>query len=626
MNQLDFSNIQLLDDESPMVLQPKHIKISLKNHQKASIYAMLEKEYNRRNRVLYYIGNKQRIFKMDLNIGILGDEVGKGKTLSTLGMISYDPFPPEHNPQRSVQRRLYTLLTKFPRDLTNLITEYMFNPKSVYLKFIYNEVKKDLIKTNLIVVPHNIFHQWKKDIETQTTFKLHSIRTVKDSMELDVLRKADIVLCNSNKYNKLTRMYQKYRWARVIFDEADSVNIPNNLPISANFLWFVTTTFRELPNHRNHGFIKSMFRNMRETISDKNFSVGLHGKNCDRSIYRRYDYEMYERLINHIVVKNCSKFVEKSFKLPDPVTKKVACITPLDVQIIKHAVDDTTLNMLNADNRDDAYERLGYASGANLVRSVLEILNNKIVANRQRNTNYGTRIEYIEDNPEIDHPTSASYFRKMIKTVEKKIKQDEKKIKEIKVNVEKFNFCISCQRHITYPAIETKCCQVKMCGECFSGKCSFCTKDIKKNATKKIKTGDAVESTKGKLSKLDTLNKIIDDETKEKRNRFLIFSDYNDSFNKIIKILKKKNIIYSELKGNSAVIGKRKRDFNDNKISILMLNSRFYGAGLNLQQTDNLIVYHKLDDATLEQVEGRAQRLGRRNNLHTYHLCYDHEL
>jgi SNF2 family DNA or RNA helicase len=48
------------------------------------------------------------------------------------------------------------------------------------------------------------------------------------------------------------------------------------------------------------------------------------------------------------------------------------------------------------------------------------------------------------------------------------------------------------------------------------------------------------------------------------------------------------------------------------------MNSRFCGAGLNLQACTNMIIYHKMNESLITQIIGRAQRYGRTTALNVY--------
>jgi len=58
---------------------------------------------------------------------------------------------------------------------------------------------------------------------------------------------------------------------------------------------------------------------------------------------------------------------------------------------------------------------------------------------------------------------------------------------------------------------------------------------------------------------------------------------------------------------------------------VLMLNSAFYGCGMNLENTTDIIFFHKTDRIMYEQVIGRAQRPGRTGRLSVHNLLYLNE-
>ena len=53
-----------------------------------------------------------------------------------------------------------------------------------------------------------------------------------------------------------------------------------------------------------------------------------------------------------------------------------------------------------------------------------------------------------------------------------------------------------------------------------------------------------------------------------------------------------------------------------------MLNAKYYGSGLNLQMTTDLIMYHKMDKNTKIQIIGRAQQVGRNSQLIIHKLLF----
>jgi SNF2 family DNA or RNA helicase len=118
-------------------------------------------------------------------------------------------------------------------------------------------------------------------------------------------------------------------------------------------------------------------------------------------------------------------------------------------------------------------------------------------------------------------------------------------------------------------------------------------------------------------TKIQQIMTIIGDSTGKK---ILIFSNFNESFVVIKKWLEERKILYLELRGT-----KEKRDntidsYKTGNVNVLLLNTIHSGAGLNLQETTDIIMYHRLHDYQKTQVIGRANRIGRKINLNVHYL------
>ena len=60
-------------------------------------------------------------------------------------------------------------------------------------------------------------------------------------------------------------------------------------------------------------------------------------------------------------------------------------------------------------------------------------------------------------------------------------------------------------------------------------------------------------------------------------------------------------------------------------MNILLLNSTIYCSGLNLENTTDIIIYHRHDINVEEQIIGRAQRLNRTTQLKIHYLVNNSE-
>ena len=144
-----------------------------------------------------------------------------------------------------------------------------------------------------------------------------------------------------------------------------------------------------------------------------------------------------------------------------------------------------------------------------------------------------------------------------------------------------------------------------------------------------------------KNDKYTNLERIIEYKMKyfpKEQRKILIFSEYEGSFNpKLLNILNKFKIRYSRVKGSAVSINKIINDYKginqinssskkvDEEIDVLLINSRYFGAGLNLENSSDIIILHKQGVDLLHQVIGRAQRLGRKFPLNVWKLYYKNE-
>lgn len=114
--------------------------------------------------------------------------------------------------------------------------------------------------------------------------------------------------------------------------------------------------------------------------------------------------------------------------------------------------------------------------------------------------------------------------------------------------------------------------------------------------------------------------------------KILIFSNYSETLNKLDKLyLSKTPYVYDHVKGSSQKIADIVRRFklpnsDSESISLLLINSEKYCAGLNLQNaTDMIFVHHIMDKNIHGQVIGRAVRVGRTNSLTVHYVMYENE-
>lgn len=132
-----------------------------------------------------------------------------------------------------------------------------------------------------------------------------------------------------------------------------------------------------------------------------------------------------------------------------------------------------------------------------------------------------------------------------------------------------------------------------------------------------------IEKYKGDSGKLKQCMDLIVDAI-ESEHKILLFSSYTSMFDIIEKELKKLNIEYFKLVGNTPVSKRIEMvdEFNENeKVKIFLISLKAGGTGLNLTSADVVIHYDPWWNLSAEnQATDRAYRIGQKNSVQVYKL------
>lgn len=132
-----------------------------------------------------------------------------------------------------------------------------------------------------------------------------------------------------------------------------------------------------------------------------------------------------------------------------------------------------------------------------------------------------------------------------------------------------------------------------------------------------------LENYKGESSKLNQCIEVIKDAISS-GHKILLFSSYTAMFPMIEKELKKQNIEYSKLTGQTKV-GERIKlvdAFNENEnLKVFLISLKAGGTGLNLIGADMVIHYDPWWNLSAEnQATDRTYRIGQKKNVQVYKL------
>jgi len=151
--------------------------------------------------------------------------------------------------------------------------------------------------------------------------------------------------------------------------------------------------------------------------------------------------------------------------------------------------------------------------------------------------------------------------------------------------------------------------------------------DINAKNKEKKKEENSEEKNEEIFGKDETIIKIIENNPDGK---FIIFSNHYESFDSFENLLTRNRNIQKKCKrlvGNTNTIAKTLRNFENGRLDIILLNSQYNGAGIDLPTATHVILYHKMRKDLEKQVIGRALRIGRPKSLPLFihRLKYDNE-
>ena len=110
-------------------------------------------------------------------------------------------------------------------------------------------------------------------------------------------------------------------------------------------------------------------------------------------------------------------------------------------------------------------------------------------------------------------------------------------------------------------------------------------------------------------------------------NKIIIYSEFRGLHNYLKNYSIINNIKIEELNGgNIKDIDKILIRFkNETDLKILLIDDAYFGVGVNIEYTTDLIFFHNIDNKIKTQLIGRAQRYGRKNSLNIWEIKYWNE-
>ena len=562
---------------------------SLKKHQEMALYNMKKLED----------GDVTMNSSSTINtsLGIYSDCVGAGKSYTLLALIDINNSPRDYT-RRDVHLNGATCVTHNP---SNRIT-----------------------MTTMIVVPHSIVKQWESYINENTNFSYYKVNNAKSRETFSVDETLDILIVSSTMYNTFMLYHSDIKFNRVIFDEADSINIPNCDTPNANFVWIVTSSLQNLLFVHGYYYIREGYSEYVQQRSYRRHYVnGIKKTGYIKETFKGLTSHS-DSILNYIIVKNNDEFVQNCFQMLEPERFTVTCSSPAYLNIIRGATSNEVLNRLSAGDKEGAMLTLGcnVDTFSNIIEHVTKDLQMQL-------SNLEFQLEYLK-GCSFHRTSDIELQNKRIESVGDDIDKLKEKISTIeeRMNDHSQSSCPICMDTFDDPIACVSCCKNMFCLRCLTQcmnvkqECPMCRSELNPDSMNIIYDKKLTTRKDMRPTKEEALLNLL----RKRDRKFLVFSSYDNTFKNLEKTLTTSNTRYAKVSGNSNVIQSNINKYKDGDLDVLLLNSKNYGSGINLQNTTDIIFFHKMSMDIETQVIGRAQRFGRIGRLRVHFLYYDHEL
>ena len=597
--------------------------------------------------------------------GILGDAVGSGKSLIALSLVKAPPPPASY----------CEYVVRGGGSQGDGRDVGLLRPRN-QLVLAATGIRLRPVNAALFIVPHAVFEQWETYVGRDTTLRARFIKCRRDATDDDLgagLDDLDAVFVSATMFPTFRTYQQIYRilWSRIFVDEADSIHFTSGRDdLHARFYWFLTANWLNLffpeglmLNLAGLPPLPETPRAVQERVAAACQDtllratgvrcVNLVRQMCKGSVSMRdlliYSSNACTYQATRLLVRSTTEFLRESAAPPPLRRTEIVCATPPNIAVLNSHISPEMLERLNAGDLSGALTLAGMATGSTteITAAVTEQLRGEL-ANAIRTHAYKQSITYSSDTQK----------QRALETCQQKIASLRERIAAIEERLAHATTqnCPICYCDVSGAAV-TPCCQQVFCFPCLCeslrrvAACPLCRErlpDLKavkvigaaaataaatataeaaaeENAvvlTDLSGTPAAVQRQRKPLNKSEAFLEFV---TANRTSKILLFSAYDASFATVAAKLEAAGIHSAVVGGSGARIHRVLTDFTEGKYTVLFLNARNMGAGLNIDAATDVVLYHRMATELEDQIVGRAARLGRTAPLHVVHLLHENE-
>ena len=509
-----------------------------------------------------------------------------------------------------------------------------------------NKVLNGKISAGELNIMNNAFSHHKSTYDSFLNETLKDFLKYFGHINKTYVESLDVILVSDTQYNHMALFFTRddYTINRIIVDECNSIKGSQLAKINSIFKWFITSSITSIMTC--DGWIKKPITSQQGYASyTREKSIMSTGFIFDNII------EIYRNMAENfkIFLINNPEYVEQSTQLPEMLTYIIICKNNVNIQVLSGIVSHDIMNMLFAGDIDGIVSKLDVVVGdeTNIIAMVTQKYKDELNCKE-----YELKTSLANPKYKADAETIGVINRRhAIEDLKNKIACIEERVKTVES-------CPICFDDFNNPCI-TPCCNNKFCFDCMTmslnnkNSCPSCRAELsvaklmvisnkKKEtvvnvvATKTIEQDTStmsypqrIELLKTKsidLTKYENMDKIFELNSKNEVKKYLIFTEYESTLNtKITSMLDKWELTYGRIKGTTSTITKQIENYKKGNTNVLLINSKFFGSGMNLENTSDIIIIHKMHGDIEMQAIGRAHRFGRLGNLRVWKLYYENE-
>jgi SNF2 family DNA or RNA helicase len=626
-----------LTSQSEQASQPTCIRTALRPHQLTLLAAARALE-QRAHVPSITVGDKV----ITSRYGVLADRVGAGKSLVALSLVG-DPAPQQtkisikeggsSSPAQIISFSELPSVVPFPPALQDISGELVMKNYSG------GRGRKIYTTASLLILPHNILNQWASYVDEHTQgLRVYIVRKTKDcdydrpGFFSDIFQ-SDLVIVSSTMLRKFIASVSLYEpgfrgivWSRVFVDEADSIvcTLPAS-EISARFTWLITASWCNVlfPTGLQSYSISTLAPELQNILGH----TEVQGLSVSPSCFIRSTVATsMDPLFTTLILRNSDEWVNTSLEQPMFQHETIMCRTPPNLTLLREFISPAAMEALHAGDTAGALAALG------LKASSKDTLVDRVTASLRGDLIQSEKI--LAFKRDIEYSTAAAKATAIEKAEQKVARLREQLASlESRVASSASDHCPICY-DVPNTRTLTPCCRNAFClaclCECIASKpaCPLCRVSI--DSVTQLMVVDATpmsvmetEVVEHLPSKSAALLKLLAESSPDQR--FLVFSAHEASFRGLRELLTVHGVQCELLSGSGARIDRLRERFASGDVRVLCMNARHVGAGINLEATTDVVLYHRMNTELEKQVIGRAVRFERKRPLRVVHLVHEQE-